>query len=133
MKIAINRKDNDFSLSGEAVAELVKLGFKISLTESSTGNYINPDAEIIDRENGLSEFNYDRFILNDDRDIRNDKYHIWDLRTNLQLITVIEKLGSKASGLKSKLKVVEIPDDIKWRLVGCGKPEYIEEEHRIWY
>lgn len=132
MKIAINRKDNDFSLSEEAVAELVKLGFKISLTESSTGNYINPEAEIIDRKNTLDHFNYDRFILNDNKWTRNDKFDVWDLRTNLQLIIVIEKLGSKASGSKSKLKVVEIPDDIKWNIIN-DYAEYIEEEHRTWY
>ncbi len=131
MKIAINRKDNDFSLSEEAVEELVKVGFKISLTESSTGNYVNPEAEIIDRKNKLNHFNYDRFILNDDRSVQDD--NIWDLRTNLQLISVIEKLGPNASGHQSELKVVEIPDDVKWGIVGIGHAEYIEEEHRIWH
>ena len=56
------------------------------------------------------------------------------LRNDSVLVEVVETLGDKASGKYSELKVVEIPDDVKW-YIGCqsqGDGEYIAEEHRTW-
>lgn len=55
-------------------------------------------------------------------------------RTDPKLIKCIETLGDKVNGwVGSKIKIVEIPDDIDfWIIEDYGK-EHIEEKHRIWY
>ena len=49
-------------------------------------------------------------------------------------IQTIEELGSQAETALSKFKIIEIPDDVDWRLVSDydNDCEYIEEIHRIW-
>jgi hypothetical protein len=57
------------------------------------------------------------------------------LRTNKLLVLAVETYqGSWTKGCE--LKVVEIPDDIKWSINGYDSiygPEWIEEDHRRWY
>jgi len=55
-------------------------------------------------------------------------------RRDPAFIQTIEELGSQAETELSKFKIIEIPDDVDWRLVSdydydC---EYIEEIHRTW-
>lgn len=38
-------------------------------------------------------------------------------RADPDLIAVVEELGEKANGTFSELEVVEIPDDVKWKLI----------------
>lgn len=47
------------------------------------------------------------------------------------LIQVVETLGEKANGRYSELRVVEIPDDIKWQVEEYDGSEWIAEAHRI--
>lgn len=53
-------------------------------------------------------------------------------RTDPSLITVVEMLGDEANGLFSRLKVVEIPDDVEWLINDYDGIETIHEKHRIW-
>lgn len=54
-------------------------------------------------------------------------------RANSKLIECIETLGSEAaSGFHAKLKVVEIPDDVRWYITDYDGIETIEEYHRTW-
>ena len=55
------------------------------------------------------------------------------LRNDSVLVEVVETLGDKASGKYSKLKVVEIPDDVTdWRIEEYDGWEHIAEG-RKWY
>ena len=55
------------------------------------------------------------------------------LRNDSVLVEVVETLGDKASGIYSKLKVVEIPDDVTdWRIEEYDGWEHIAEG-RMWY
>ena len=55
------------------------------------------------------------------------------LRNDSVLAEVVETLGDKASGIYSKLKVVEIPDDVTdWRIEEYDGWEHIAEG-RKWY
>ena len=56
------------------------------------------------------------------------------LRNDSVLVEVVETLGDKASGIYSKIKVVEIPDDVKWYIANHhqGDGENIAEKHRTW-
>lgn len=48
------------------------------------------------------------------------------------LIQVIEELGDKANSKFSKLKIVEIPDDVDWNIEEYDGNEWIAEKHRTW-
>jgi len=54
-----------------------------------------------------------------------------DLRTNPQLISLLEK-NIDISSNWSKLKVVEIPDDITYTIEDYDGVEHIAELHRTW-
>lgn len=56
-----------------------------------------------------------------------------DKRIDPKLIECVEKLGEKANGCGSRLKVVEIPDDVNWVIKNWGREEWISEVGRVWY
>lgn len=64
-----------------------------------------------------------------------DKYY-WDCRpdnrTDPLLIEVVEILGEEANGTHAKLKVVEVPDDVKWHIDEYDGWEHVAEDHRTW-
>lgn len=54
-------------------------------------------------------------------------------RTDVNLVYVVSKLGTtNASGSRSVLKVVEIPDDVLYTIESNNGMESIHEVHRIW-
>lgn len=54
------------------------------------------------------------------------------IRTDRKLIKVVEELGDAACSDKAGLKVVEIPDGVKWEIYAPDGVEEIHEIHRIW-
>ena len=58
--------------------------------------------------------------------------HLYSSRTDPDLIAVIEQLGTKASGSCANLRVIDIPDDVKWELEDYDGYESIHEVHRSW-
>lgn len=61
--------------------------------------------------------------LNDDDFARDDPV----------LVQVVEELGTeKASDRFANLKIVEIPDDVKWQIEEYDGTEWVAEEHRTW-
>ena len=48
------------------------------------------------------------------------------------LVEAVQKLGAKANGLHTTLKIVEIPDDVEWRVDAVNGKEIIREKHRVW-
>jgi hypothetical protein len=54
-------------------------------------------------------------------------------RDDPELIAVIEFLGVQAcNGAHSKLKIVEIPEDVEWIIQDYDGQEWIAEKHRTW-
>lgn len=53
-------------------------------------------------------------------------------RNDPVLVQLVEELGDEANGLYSSLKIVEIPDDVKWYVHDYDGIESVHEEHRIW-
>ena len=51
-------------------------------------------------------------------------------RCNPLLVEAVEKLGKKANGLYTTLKIIEIPNDIGWKIMSDTSVEYIAEAHR---
>lgn len=49
------------------------------------------------------------------------------------LIEILERVGLEHSGGKySKLKIVEIPDDVEWKIEEYDGLEWVAERHRTW-
>lgn len=53
-------------------------------------------------------------------------------RNDPDLVAVVEELGEKASGVGSRLKIVDIPEDIQWYIEEYDGREHVAEEHRRW-
>ena len=60
------------------------------------------------------------------------KYSAESKRNDPKLIECIETLGEKANGSHAQIKIVEIPDDIKWEIGNYDGKEWVEEVHRTW-
>lgn len=127
MKVVINVGIGGFGLSDEAVEECIKLGMKV--TTFHNDNFIDENAD---------------FWTNHEDDPEAQKYfgkysiiYKWEkkIRTNPIVIEVVKRLGEKANGHFSMLKIVDIPFDTMegWEItedeVGIEK---IEEIHRTW-
>ena len=54
-------------------------------------------------------------------------------RDDKHLIAVVEKLGDIADGRHAKLRIVEIPDDVKYTIENCDGMEWVAEEHSTWH
>lgn len=61
-----------------------------------------------------------------------DRYGDGIERTDPVLIRVVKELGEDASSGSSRLKVVEVPDDVNWEMKEYDGAEFIEEVHRTW-
>ncbi len=53
-------------------------------------------------------------------------------RTDPVLIAAIRKLGKEANGLNCRMRIAEVPDDVKWAVYLVNGREEIHERHRIW-
>jgi len=59
---------------------------------------------------------------------------VYDIpRDDPMLVKVVETLGEKANGDFSELKIVEIPDDVRWEVKEYDGSEWVAEKHRTWY
>uniref|UniRef100_A0A6M3JSS5 Uncharacterized protein n=1 Tax=viral metagenome TaxID=1070528 RepID=A0A6M3JSS5_9ZZZZ len=54
-------------------------------------------------------------------------------RDDPYLIQTVEELGDRANGKCASLRIVKIPNDIKWVIEEYNGSEYIAEKHRTWY
>ena len=77
---------------------------------------------------GLSEVALTRY----NNETGNNKQD-WDIRRDDPvLVSIVEELGEDSWGGYSKLKVVEIPDDVEWQIDEYDGMEWIAETHRTW-
>ena len=62
-----------------------------------------------------------------------DGTFIYDIpRDDEHLVRVVEELGNEANSGYSKLRVVEIPEDVSWHIHESDGMESIHEDHRSW-
>lgn len=117
-KVVINKCIGGFSLSKEAVEELVKIDSEL-LSKYTVEEWADEDREGIVEKDGYV------YMIN-----------CWDFadknRDHPDLILVVEKLGDKANGNSANLEIVEIPNDINWYIDECHGEEWVAEDHRIW-
>jgi len=53
-------------------------------------------------------------------------------RDDINLIRTVEDLGEKAASYLSRLKIVEIPDNIFWSIKEYDGKEWVAEKHLTW-
>lgn len=53
-------------------------------------------------------------------------------RTDPALIATVKELGDEANSQFSRLKIIDIPDDVKWDIQSYDGKEEIVERHRTW-
>lgn len=113
MKIVINKKHGGFHLSKEAI---LLYGEKKGL------NIIAEEDKVI---KGLNHY-----FLNEEKE--ESSFAEWEIeRNDPVLIEVVEQLGDLANSRYAKLKIVEVPDDVKWYIHDYYGVEEVHECHRI--
>ena len=60
-------------------------------------------------------------------------HHVKLPRNDVDLVAVIERLGKKADGDRAKIRIVEIPDDVKFTIESYDGQEWVAEKHRTWH
>ena len=65
--------------------------------------------------------------------ITNESFWDKDIsRDDPVLVSIVETLGERANNSYSRLKVVEIPDDVEWNIEEYDGREWVAEVHRTW-
>ena len=121
-KVVINTCFGGFGLSDEAVERWAELkGIKLSARQETKfgGSYWYRD-DIRDDDHYFS--NYDICKYGEPGWGRSDSI----------LVQVVEEMGEKANGWAADLKIVEIPDDVKWHIHEYDGLEHVAEDHRTW-
>ena len=139
-EIVINACYGGFSLSKEAESELAKLQGKqvfwyMQTKYEHTGG-INEYQRVDIHHKGHFYYSLSRDLGETINDIP-DGEDVWFpsreiARDNVNLIAIVKKLGSRADGSCAKLKIVKIPDDVKWVIDEYDGYESVEEDHRSW-
>lgn len=111
-KIVINKSYERFCLSHKAFLRLRELGQQEALRETDHGAYW-PDAAT-PGEPSLNQCGV--LIPRDDE----------------KLVRVVEELRGEANGHCAELKVVSIPDEVKWEIAKTDGVEHVCEIHRTW-
>lgn len=111
-KVVINNQYGGFSLSRKALHALRAMNNKYALEETDIGEKWKDTGEV---RTGWSD-SFLRDIPRDDPD----------------LIKVVQKLKTKADGMCARLKIVTIPDDVKWEIEEYDGLEWVSEIHSTW-
>lgn len=114
MKVAINDMHGGFSLSDAAFQKLL-------------------DRKSIDYMKILDDNNYPVYWSKTGNTEQINEYEFYQNRGDSDLISVIEEMGSKANGIYASIRIIEIPNDIKWHIAEFGGREHVAEDHRTWY
>ena len=114
MKVVINRCFGGFGLSNEAKIMYLTLK-EIPYVVKDEDEYGHTQTHVFTDNGERKYFGYE--IERDDKD----------------LVTVIESLGDMANDGYSRLKVVNLPNDVKsWYIHDYDGMETIHETHRSW-
>ena len=119
MKIVINKCYGGFSLSDKAYKYLIAKG--VPLHDEASFNSAIKDLVIYkwNKNSRLLGKYFDFFFRSTNRN-------------HPLLIEVVESLKENASGRCAQLEIVEIPDDVEYKIEEYDGKEWIAEKHRTW-
>jgi len=115
-EIVVNRCYGGFGVSTEAVLELRNWGYKPAIACVLAGEKYS-NGTVCDRD-------YKSYSM----DYENPRAE----RDDLELVRIVKEWGKRVNGICADLRVVEIPDDVKWEISEYDGYESVEEEHRSW-
>lgn len=128
-ELVINRCHGGFGLSHEAVMRYAELkGITLYFEEEySVIHYytvpVNEYRKIYEEAQSKQSWKDVNELYFSESDIERD---------DPLLIQVVRELGEKASGRHSKLKIVQIPDDVNYEIDEYDGIEHVSEVHRTW-
>lgn len=117
MKVVINKCWGGFGLSTDAVEWLMKNKNWKAVPEDS-----KKDGKITEWTHPDSIKMWGKYSANTYGIKRDDK----------DLVAVVEALGEKANSAHASLKIVKIPNGIKWEIDEYDGQESINEQYRSW-
>jgi len=80
---------------------------------------------------GLSEAALDEYKSR--KDITDPNFYYYDIPRDCPvLVAMIEEQGTAVNGGFADLKIVEVPDDVKWDIHEYDGNEHVAERHRTW-
>jgi hypothetical protein len=138
MKIVINNCFGGFQLSHDGVMEYAKLaGLKLNayVDRCKPDGHLNfHKLEPYDGKSDAFVIHYSSAELKPDQTLPEGGYFFYrDIpRDDANLVAVVKKLGKKANGKCASLKIIEIPDGIKWQVEEYDGSEHIAEKHETW-
>jgi hypothetical protein len=119
-KIVINACYGGFSLSDKAMLRYCELKGITVYPEKEKDSWGFFTSYFLDAPDNRKKDDYN--VLTDSAINRDDP----------ALVQVVEELREEAGGHYSKLKIVEIPDDVFWHIAEYDGYESVAENHRSW-
>ena len=145
MKVIVNRCYGGFGLSTKAIRRYLELkGLPCYFYKQSKYNFKDGVNEYSilnnDEDGGLFTCTFTKYFgkaIDIDKisneDYKKYSFHSDDIkRNNPILIQVVEELGSEASGECANLQIIEIPDDVDFKIEEYDGSEWVSEKHRTW-
>jgi hypothetical protein len=127
VKVVINACYGGFGLSDAAYEALIGRGWTVT-TYGADGHVIDKEAGLVRHEDeSWLHMTGTHYSLVGSRSNNN-------LRSNPDLVAVVEELKADANGMHAKLRVVEIPFDSAdgWEINEYDGYESVHEYHRTW-
>lgn len=134
MKIAINRCYGGFGISNEAMKRLIQMG-AACIESSRQRDWEKDDFYRFNVHIGDGFFIANGGFLSGVVAHKKKVYTLksdYEIRTDLDLIKVINEMGAAANGRFAELAIVEIPDGIAWKIDDYDGIETVREQHRSW-
>ncbi len=142
-EIVINTCYGGFGLSAEAIVEIAKtqgkqVFFYQNVSPLNSYPLFVPNKFVKITPPFTSAFHYSLLVdLGETTDKLPNDSSLWfndrDIpRDDPDLIRVVKKLKEKANGPCACLKIIKIPDDIKWEIEEYDGMELVAESHRTW-
>ena len=128
-KVVINDCYGGFGLSHKGLMRYAELkGFKLYAYTYDFNSKIKTPWNGEDKEPTFLSYSTKPDFTEDSFFWRNEME-----RDDADLIKVIEEMGAEANGKCASLKIVEIPEDVKWHIAEYDGNEHVSEDHRTWY
>lgn len=80
----------------------------------------------------LSDEAIDEYVKRSGTDYDNAVCNLGFMRDDPILVSIVEEMKEKASGNRSRLVVIEIPDNVEWQIEDYDGLEHVAEKHRTW-
>ena len=120
MKVAINTCFGGFGISNEAFEKLLdRKGIAFDKVEAEENRKF------------LGASYYEAGHAHDEEHYLSD-YEFCSNRSDPDLIAVIEEMKDASNSWAADIRIVEIPDDVKWHIHEYDGLEHVAEDHRTW-